>query len=242
MTIRLRVAVTLAVTAAGVAGAQGTAAAASPPVVRQIVVFRDGTAPQSTVRARELTVKVGSRSCAVGAATPLAALVRSDVATLRLRDYGSCSSRARDAGGLYVSAIGPDRAKGQSGWVYKVGTKLAVAGAADPTGPFGRGRLKADQRITWFYCKLALATGACQPTLGLKATPQGGGVVSVLVRAYDDEGKATPAAGATVRVGDVTATTDDQGRATLTLAPGRRRLTAEKSGTVRSFTEKIEVG
>ena len=50
----------------------------------------------------------------------------------RLRDYGACSRRARDAGSLYVRQIGPDRERGRDGWVYKVGSRAGSTGAADP--------------------------------------------------------------------------------------------------------------
>ena len=58
----------------------------------------------STPRAQRVTV-AGHR-CTVGARTPLAALLDSRL-TLKLRDYGACSRRARDASGLYVRGVGP---------------------------------------------------------------------------------------------------------------------------------------
>ena len=72
------------------------------------------------------------------------------------------------AAGLLVTGIGPDRNRGQRGWVYKVGRRAATAGAGDLGGPFGRGRLRAGQRVTWFYCVRA---GDCQRTLEVRATP-----------------------------------------------------------------------
>ena len=107
-----------------------------------MVVFRDGDAVQRTVAAKEVRVKVGRKRCAAGDGTALAALVRSRIGRLGLRDYGSCSTRARDSAGLFVSSIRGERNRGQDGWVYKVGRRGATAGAADPSGAFGRGRLK----------------------------------------------------------------------------------------------------
>jgi hypothetical protein len=213
-------------------------AAAAAPVVEQMVVFRDGDAVTRTVAARQVRVRVGGRRCTAGEGTALAALVRSRVGRLGLRDFGSCSTRARDSAGLFVSSIKGERNRGQDGWVYKVGNRAATAGAADPSGAFGRGRLKKGQRVTWFFCRLR--DGGCQRTLALTARP-GPGTVSVTVRGYDDEGRGVPVEGATVSAGSVTAVSGADGRATLALPPGRHRLVAEREGLVRSFGERVVV-
>jgi hypothetical protein len=214
---------------------------AAAPRVEQLVAFKDGSAKQKRVKARAAAVRVGGRRCAVGSATALAALIRSDAGSLRLKDYGACSGRAADAGGLYVAAIAGERARGQNGWVYKVGNKVGTAGAADPQGAFGRGRLRRGARITWFYCRMSVRTGSCQRTLGIGAAAQGGGVVRVTVRGYDDRGRSRLRAGATVHAGSVTATTGADGTATLQLAPGRARVWASAPGLVRSFKEAVDV-
>jgi hypothetical protein len=213
-------------------------AAAAAPVVEQMVVFRDGDAVTRTVAARQVRVRVGGRRCTAGEGTALAALVRSRVGRLGLRDFGSCSTRARDSAGLFVSSIKGERNRGQDGWVYKVGNRAATAGAADPSGAFGRGRLKKGQRVTWFFCRLR--DGGCQRTLALTARP-GPGTVSVTARGYDDEGRGVPVEGATVSAGSVTAVSGADGRATLALPPGRHRLVAEREGLVRSFGERVVV-
>src|SRR3954464_15175459 len=97
----------------------GAAHARTSPVVRQLVVFRDGTAKAKSVTAAQTTVRARRRRCVVGAGTPLAALVRSRVAKLGLHDYGSCSRRARDAGGLYVRSLGTGKGHARGGRVYK---------------------------------------------------------------------------------------------------------------------------
>jgi hypothetical protein len=232
----LRSAVALIVALTALTG--GTAAQAAPPKVRQMVVYRDGSAQTETVSTRASVVRVGGRRCTTGARTPLAALVRARPGTLRLRDFGSCSLRAGDGGGLFVKAIGRDANRGQNGWVYKVGRRAATAGAADPRGPFGRGRLRRGQRLTWFYCRLR--NGGCQPTLELKLRPEPGGVV-VSVRGYDDEGHGLTVQGATVSAGGVSALTDADGQASLALAPGRHLAIATKEGTIRSFAEPVEL-
>jgi hypothetical protein len=183
-------------------------------------------------------VRVEGRRCTAGRATALAALVRSRPGRLRLTDFGSCSLRARDGGQLFVKAIRGDANRGQNGWVYKVGRRAATAGAADPAGPFGRGRLRAGQRVTWFYCRLR--QGGCQRTLEVRVKTEPGTLVAT-VRGYDDEARGVPVEGATVSAGGNEAQTDSGGEARLALPPGRYRAIARKDGMVRSFGEAVEV-
>jgi hypothetical protein len=232
----VRAAALLGVVAA--TGALAPAAAAAAPRVSQLVVFRDGSALAKTASTKATTVTIKGRHCAVGDATALSALVRSRPGKLRLRDFGSCSRRPADAGGLFVSGIRGDLNRGQNGWVYKVGNRAASAGAADPGGPFGRGKLKARQRVTWFYC--LMKAGGCQRTLALKlrATP---GTLTATVKGYDDQGHAVAVSGATVKAGTTAAVTGGDGQATLDLAAGRYRVVATKAGLVRSVGERVEV-
>jgi hypothetical protein len=228
--VRPRIA-TGAVVALAAAAAPAQAAA---PKVQQLVAFRNGTAVQRQVTASQVKVTVGKKRCAVGAGTALAALARSKVGAIQLHDYGSCSSNARDAAGLYVKRIRKDGAKGVNGWVYKVGSKASSAGAGDPAG-----RVTSGARITWLYCHMG--SNGCQRTLALTGKPLGGGQVRVSVRAYDDNGKSRAASGATVHVGNVTAKADSHGNATISAAPGTRKVYAQSKGLVRSFTERIDV-
>jgi hypothetical protein len=216
----------------------GPSAAAAPPKVSQLVVYRDGSAVTKTVSTRAAKVSVGGRRCTAGDGTALAALVRSKPGKLRLRDFGSCSRRAADGAGLFVESIRGDGNRGQNGWVYKVGRRAAGAGAADPGGPFGRGRLRSGQRVTWFYCRMR--DGGCQRTLELKVRPETGALVAT-VRGYDDSGKGIAVAGATVGAGGQSAETDSSGSARLSLPAGRYRAVASKAGLVRSFAERVEV-
>jgi hypothetical protein len=222
----------------GALPAAGAPEGRAAPAIRQLIVFRDGGAVGDTVSTRATRVRVEGRRCTAGRATALAALVRSRPGRLRLRDFGSCSQRARDGGGLFVAGIGQDVNRGRDGWVYKVGRRAATAGAADPAGPFGRGRLRAGQRVTWFYCRLR--EGGCQRTLELKwrAEP---GVLVATVRGYDDEARGVPVEGATVSAGGAEALTDASGEARLPLPAGRYRAVAEKGGMIRSFAELVEV-
>jgi hypothetical protein len=214
-------------------------AASAEAKVHQMVVFRSGKAVIKDVSTRGVSVTVHRRRCAVPSRTPLAALVRSHVGRIGLRDFGSCSRHARDASGLFVRSIGRDRNRGRNGWEYKVGNKAGTAGAADPTGPFGTGRrLRSGQRVVWFYC--VLRSRGCQRSLAVRVTPQPG-ALSVKVVGYDDAGHGVLVDGATVTAGGRTALTGPDGRARIALASGRYRVRAEKKGLVRSFTERAEV-
>jgi hypothetical protein len=214
--------------------------ASAAPVVHQLVVFRSGSFKEKTVRARQTRVHVGHKRCAVGAATPLAALVSSRVAKITLRDFGSCSSRARDASGLFVRKLGPDANAGQNGWVYKVGHRGGSAGAADPSGPFGRGRLRSGADVLWFYCRMQ-SSGSCQRTLSIDGASAQPGAVVVRVGAYNDQGKRIPAAGVTVHVDSATGLTDASGGARVAVSAGRHKVWADGGGDVRSFNARVEV-
>jgi hypothetical protein len=219
------------------AGAGAPASSAAAPKVQQLVVFRDGHALAKKVSTAGTSVRVAGRRCAIGERTPLATLLRSQVGTLRLRDFGACSARPGDAAGLLVTGIGADRNRGQRGWVYKVGRRAATAGAADTSGAFGNGRLRRGQRLTWFYCVRA---GDCQRTLEVRAAAVSGGIVAT-VRGYDDAGDGVLVEGATVSASGVIGVTGADGRVQLALPPGAHRVVARKDGLVRSYTERVEV-
>ena len=228
-----------AVVAGAASSGQAAAMVAAPvPLIEQLVVLSSGDASYTRVRARRTTVRVRGSRCRVAGGTPLAALVRAPLRRLRLRDdFGSCPA---SAAGVYVRAIGPDaeRVARGSGWVYKVGSKAASAGAGNPTGPFGRGRLRRGQRVLWFYCRQA---GNCQRTLAVEPSAGPAGEVGVRVTGYDDNGRGVAVEGATVEIGPMELTTDVQGRASATLEAGSYRVTATKPGLVRSFRETVVV-
>ncbi|MEA2495824.1 MAG: hypothetical protein QOJ29_3735 [Thermoleophilaceae bacterium] len=229
----------LLVTVAAVLGVLAPSAAAAARV-DQMVVFRSGKARVSHPSMAQTTAKVGTKRCTVGAATPLAALIRSDVGPLSLRDFGSCSKRAADAGSLFVSAIGPDRNKSSDGWVYKAGNVLGTAGSADPNGPLGRGRLRPGTRVTWFWCHVTGRDGGCPHTLVIAATASAG-ALTVHVREYNDGGKGKPASGATVHAGSQTATTGADGSVRITPPAGRYSVFATQATRIRSFPVTVEV-
>jgi hypothetical protein len=233
-----RAVVAIAVLGAATASAPAGGAAPRAPVVQQLVVFPGGKAVQKRVSTRAVKVTVRGRRCTAGNGTALAALVRSPAGRVRLRDFGSCSRRAADGSGLFVRGIGRHRNRGRDGWVYKVGRRAATAGAADPAGPFGTGRLRSRRRVTWFYCRLE--ANGCQRTLMVRAKREPGGI-AVTVIGYDDEGRGVRESGATVTVNRAEQTTGLDGVARFAVGDGRYRVHARKRGRVRSFTERVVV-
>lgn len=239
----------LALTCALAAVAPAAAAAAAPRVKVMVVGRSDLLLAPRTVAAHGVYVRASGKRCAAGAGTPLAALVaarRAGGPSLTVRDYGgSCSRRARDGGALFVTRVGPNRNRGRDGWAYKVGTRAGTAGAADPSGPFGSGRLRSGARVTWFWCRLA-RSGSCQRTLAVGSAGRvaRGGRLRVVVRGYDDFGNARRIRGARVSLGGRSAVSGGGGVAHLR-APsrgGRVRLTATKRGLVRAFDRQVRVG
>ena len=230
--------------------AAAPASAAAPRVDAMIVGKASVLQPPTKVTVRAAHVKVGRKSCAIGPATPLGVLValrRAGGPPYHLHDFGSCSRRPADANLLFVDRIGSERNAGSDGWVYKVGNKAGTADAADPAGPFGTGRgLRSGQRVLWFWCTLG-AGAHCPPTLAVavdapRVSP--GAPIRATVTAYDDDGKGTPAAGATVTVGGASATAAPDGTAALAAPPaaGTYDVTASASGDVPGFPATVEVG
>lgn len=230
---------------AATAMAAQIAAAKGQPLVHQMVVKRDGATTLRQVRPKRTTVKVNGKTCVVPAATPLGSILQTAWRPhIRFRDYGSCGRRPVDSAGLFIKAIRGYVNRGLNGWVYKVGRKLGTAGAADPAGPFGDGRLRGGDRVVWFYCVFVEAS--CQRSLETESEEVDGRQLSVTVRAYDDAGDGVAAAGARVvargRSGArVVRRTDAGGHADLPLpTDGRYTLRASKPGLIPAFPERIE--
>jgi hypothetical protein len=230
----LLLAAALALAPAGVAGARVK--------VDVMVVGKSAVlAGPKRVAVPERTVRVAGRRCAVPSRTPLSALVATKL-PYKLKDYGACSRRVRDAGSLYVRSVNGERARGTDGWVYKVGRRAGSGGAADLAGPFGTGkRLRNREHVLWFWC-VKDAGDSCQRTLEVHPAEvvSPGAPLRVTVRGYDDNGDSVPVEGATVRLGDQVAVTAADGSATVVVpASGPAVLTAEKVGLVRSFPVQV---
>jgi hypothetical protein len=220
------------------------------PTVETMIVGRSGALLGETwLRASATTVRVSGRRCAVPQATPLAVLLaatRAGVTAPSLRDYGHCGSSPANSGQLFVAAVGAQRNEGQSGWEYKVGHVSGTTGAADLSGSLGNGRLlSGGQRVLWFWC-VASATG-CQRTLDITLSSDdsvsAGSLVTVTVSGYDNEGRGTPIAGATVTLDATRLITGVAGRVTLRtpFVPGRYTISASKPGLVASFAQSLTV-
>jgi hypothetical protein len=232
------------------ARAAGASRARRAAKVGLMVVGRRGVlAAARSLRAAETTVSASGRRCRVGSSTPLAALarvLRRKRVIYHVRDFGHCSSRGSNGSAqLFVDRIGPDRNSGQDGWFYKIGNRAATAGGGDPSGPFGSGLLRDGARVLWFYCLFDVRASSCQRTLGLRpstVSASAGEPLRVRVRSYDNDGRARPEGGVTVRLGSASALTDAQGGCLLTLPKsGRYRLEAEKAGTVAAFPVPVQV-
>lgn len=219
------------------------AEAVAAPTADLMVVGRAGVLRDAAeVRLAQRSVRVdGGRRCAIGARTPLGVLAGARL-RLGIRDYASCGTSARDAGGLYVRQIGRERERGRAGWVYKVGTRNGTTAAGDPAGPFGSGGLRRGVRVLWFWCELG--ADGCQRTLDVRPARRAvvaGAPVTVTVRGHDDDGRGVPVEGARVRLGSAAAVTGPDGRAVLEMPAGRRRveLRATRTGMVRSFPVEL---
>jgi hypothetical protein len=225
--------VLIAVALAAAAPAPAAASEVELMVVGKQRVLRDA----AEVRLKERKVKVGRRTCRVGAKTPLSALASTRL-KLGIRDYGRCGRRPRDAVGLYVTTVAGERERGRGGWVYKIGRRTPSIGAADVSG-----RLRDGDRVVWFWCEQD-DTGGCQRSLEARpdrtsALP--GETLRVTVRGYDDNGKGVLVEGATVSLGSATALTGADGVANLTVVEGGA-LEAFKDGLVRAFPTEVTVG
>ncbi len=182
-------------------------------------------------------VKVGGRRCAVAARTPLAALLDARL-KLSLRDYGACGRQAAAASGLYVRGVAGEQENGRR----RLGLQARAPDAVQRSGRPG----VAHARPGAVVLVPAGQTG-CQRTLDtmtLADVGAAGEVLDVQVRAYDDQGKGIPAAGATVSVGDsASAVADADGVAHVTLGPetGTLDVVATAPRWVRSFPDPVEV-
>jgi hypothetical protein len=223
-------------------GARGAAVARTTARVDVLLAGRAKSA-EATVRARAALVKVGHRRCKVGDSTPLAALaalLRARHSAYAIRDYGSCSpTNAAAAGQLFVRRIGKDANRGNDGWFYKVNDRAPEVGAGDPSA-----RVRAGDRVLWFYCLFDDRARSCQRSLRIVLEPvTNNGALDVMVVGYDNAGRYVPVPGATVASGAATATTGPRGSATLTLGgtAGPRTITARKAGMVDAFPVTVRV-
>ena len=125
-----------------------------------------------TLKAR--SVRVGGRRCAVGRATPLSVLAGTRLALRlqRLRVLRALAARRGRA--VRARRSGRTAARGPAGWVYKVGRRAGTTGAADPSGPFGRGQAAGAARGCSGSGASRTRGEACQRTLEVVVGAHGG--------------------------------------------------------------------
>jgi hypothetical protein len=243
-------AIAVALLAAATVRATPAREASAGPIVQSMIVGTGGSilSQARTVAAGSSIVRVGGKSCAVAAGTPLAVLAAVRHAGgpgFAVHDYGRCGSGPANSGQLFVYSLGGETNRGQSGWEYKVNGRSGSTGAADPSGPMGDGRrLRSGTRVLWFWCNAT--AGGCQRTLQVApslSTVSRGSSLTVTVTGYDNEGRGVPVAGAIAVLGTDFASTGSGGRARLIVpsAPGRYALSASRPGLVPSFPETIVV-
>jgi len=172
--------------------------------------------PPRPVALAAATVPVGRRRCRVAAGTPIAALARTRLA-FRLRDYGSCGSRAADSASLFVTRIGPDPNRGPR--------RLGLEGRPAHV-EHRRGRPGGAPAFRLAAAVVLVSHGAhgCQRTLAVTPAVRSlarGARLRVTVTGYDDAGLGARVRGATVRLGGARARTGAGGVALLR-APARR--------------------
>jgi hypothetical protein len=129
-----------------------------------------------------------------------------------------------------VRSVAGQRERGRDGWVYKTGHDAPGVGAGEPSQ-------RTRGHVLWFWC--VNGRDGCQRTLEISARRVDPSTVRATVRAYDDNGKGVPAAGATVRCGEASALTGADGTATLIAGAECRRVVATQTGRVRSFAAAV---
>ena len=171
-----------------------------------------------TVRVEGKTQSIfGSKPVRVEASNAMVAL---DAASI----FGEFYVQVTQASfGPYVSQIGRYPGAGASGWVFKVN------GASPPVGA-DQVTLKDGDEVLWYYATFSDTGGPA--TLALKATTKN----CYAVTSFDDAGKATPTAGAQLRVDGRKVKADAAGKACVGRHAGFVRAYAV--GAVRSNAVK----
>lgn len=135
--------------------------------------------------------------------------------------------------GPYLKRINGDEAAGTDGWLYRVNWLSPAVGANDYV-------LQPGDEILWYFGDWQLIP--LELTLNTD-TIESGGSVTATVRYIDGSDNWQSAAGATVRVGTESFTTDSNGRAELTFSQdGVFTVRAGKDGHVRSNPQSLTVG
>jgi Domain of unknown function (DUF4430) len=134
--------------------------------------------------------------------------------------------------GFFLTSIAGVKNSDTAYWSLKVNQKSSIKG-------LGGRVVGAHDKVLIYYTTFDPETYATQPTLGLTASsrsPEAGSRVTFTVRAFDDAGVPTPAAGAFVWINGVGTRADADGTVTVRLAKGRYRVRATHPDDIRSRT------
>jgi hypothetical protein len=132
--------------------------------------------------------------------------------------------------GFYLSSIAGIAPPSSAFWAVKVNQKLSATGIGST--PVGR-----QSKVLIYYTTFDPNTFATQPTLGLSTSsrqPEVGAPVTFTVKAYDDAGVASLAAGAWVWINGAATQADANGTVTVRLAKGSYHVHATSPGDIRS--------
>lgn len=132
--------------------------------------------------------------------------------------------------GFYLGSVAGIVPPSSAFWAVKVNQKLSATG-------IGSTPVARHDKVLVYYTTFDPNTFATQPTLGLGASsrsPHAGSRVTFTVKAFDDAGVGTPAAGAWVWVNGAATRADAHGQVTVRLAAGRYHVHATSPGDIRS--------
>ncbi len=133
--------------------------------------------------------------------------------------------------GSYVDEIATEKAAGSKGWLYFINNELASVGA-------DAYRLKSADEILWYFGEY----GALPTRITLATTTiAGGSNAEGTVESYKN-GAWSALQEAVVKSGHSSTTTGSDGKFSLSLNPGIRKIYAEKTGFVRGAEIKVTVG
>ena len=135
--------------------------------------------------------------------------------------------------------IGEDANRGNDGWFYKVNDRAPEIGAGDPAA-----RLRAGDRLLWFYCVFDEGARSCQRSL--RILPVSGTAAGR--RERDGAGLRQRRAFGAGRGGDRRGRAGEGGERSQRRCrprgrrrPGRYRVTAAKAGMIDAFPVTVTV-
>jgi hypothetical protein len=141
--------------------------------------------------------------------------------------------------GFFVNSIAGTAGDASHFWAFKVGHVLSAVGA-------GSVKATPGMHTLFYWTRFDQATGATEPTLGLKTTSRNvepGAAVTFTAVAYDDAGSVTPSAHAWVAVDGAATQAGSLGRVTVRFVhPGTYAVRATHPGAIRSPTVWVHVG